>query len=78
MGPEKDIERSADRSSADRFGPGNWLLLAVGVVLLVVGFAALAAADQDAGNLPGRLSPFVILAGYATIFVGLILRVPPK
>jgi len=57
-----------------RFGRTNWLLLAVGLALLVVGFVILALADERAANFAGRLSPFLIVGAYATMFVGLIYR----
>jgi amino acid transporter len=65
---------SAPSSNNDRFGRANWLLIAAGVVLLIAGFGVLALADERAANLAGRLSPFLILAAYAMIFIALIYR----
>jgi len=59
---------------ADRFGRANWLLLGAGAVLLLLGFLALAFADERAANLPGRLAPFIILGGYVVIFLGLVKK----
>jgi hypothetical protein len=54
----------------------NWnlLFLVAGLVLLAVGYVVLAMANETAGNLAGRLSPFLILGAYATIFISLIRR----
>jgi len=58
----------------EKFGRANWILLAVGLVLLVVGFVVLSMADERASNLGGRISPFLILGAYALVFVSLIFR----
>lgn len=61
-------------AEGDRFGRTNWLLLAAGLALVVIGFFVLSFADERASNLAGRISPFIILGGYGLLFVGLILR----
>ncbi len=45
-----------------------------GIGLLVIGYSVLSFADAKAQNLPGLLSPFLILGGYAAIGVGLFLN----
>jgi hypothetical protein len=41
-----------------------------------VGYTVLSFADSTAANLPGKISPFVILGGYALIGIGLFLNKP--
>lgn len=74
MEPEKTTDTPPESPPDDHFGRTNWILLGVGLLLLVVGYVTLSMANEDASNLPGLLSPFIILGGYATIFVALILR----
>ena len=66
MDPGTPNDSPSERAGSDRFGRTNWLLLATGVLLLVVGFATLSMADETASNLAGRLSPFVILGAKST------------
>ena len=74
MDPLDKPDAPPDSPEADRFGRTNWLLLAGGLALLVIGFFVLSLVDERAANLAGRLSPFLILGGYGLIFVSLILR----
>jgi len=76
MEPVKTSGLGQSPSRRDGFGRVNWLLLALGLVLLVVGYVVLSMADERAANLAGRLSPFLILGAYGLIFVSLILRSP--
>ena len=76
MEPVKTSDQGQSPSPRDGFGRANWLLLAMGLVLLVVGYVVLSMADERAANLAGRLSPFLILGAYGLIFVSLILRSP--
>ena len=71
---EKQEQTPATTDTTDRFGAINWVLLGIGILLLIIGFGTLALANQDASNLPGRLSPFLVLGGYGAIFIGLLLR----
>ncbi len=48
-----------------------------GGISVVLGFAVLSRADSLGRNWAATLSPFLILAGYAAIGVGLFLPPPP-
>jgi hypothetical protein len=51
-------------------------LAAAGGALVVAGFVALSFADPLGRNWAARLSPFLLIAGYAAIGLGLFL--PPE
>jgi len=51
--------------------------IGAGVVTLVIGYTVLSFADSKAQNLPGLLSPFLILAGYGLIGAGLFVNSKP-
>jgi len=51
----------------------GWRVIFLGIVLVIVGFVILSFASPDAQNWAGKLSPFVILGGYATIGIGIVL-----
>lgn len=46
-------------------------LIGAGLLLLVVGYIVLSFADAKAQNLAGKVSPFLILGGYALVGLGL-------
>jgi uncharacterized membrane protein len=51
----------------------GWRVIFLGIALVIIGFVILSFASPDAQNWAGKLSPFVILGGYATIGVGIVL-----
>jgi len=51
----------------------GWKVIAAGIALLVVGFTVLSFADPSGENLPSHVSPFLLVAGYVTIGIGIIL-----
>ena len=44
-----------------------------GICMVIAGFIILAFADPEGRNFASHLAPFVIIAGYATIGIGIIL-----
>lgn len=52
-------------------------LVGAGGALVIAGFVLLSFANARATNLPGLLSPFFLIAGYAAIGVGLFLPPAP-
>ena len=54
----------------------GWKLMGLGLVTLVAGYTLLSFADSLAQNLPGKLSPFVILVGYGFVGIGIIIKDP--
>ena len=52
-------------------------VVGAGGALVVCGFLLLSFANARATNLPGLLSPFFLIAGYAAIGVGLFLPPAP-
>jgi hypothetical protein len=56
----------------------GWKIVGLGIFTVVVGFIVLSFADSRAENWAGRLSPFVIIAGYALIGFGIVTRDPSQ
>ena len=52
-------------------------LAGAGGALVVAGFVLLSFADSMGRNLPATVSPFLLIAGYAAIGVGLFLPSAP-
>jgi hypothetical protein len=68
---------SAPRASAGQrpmFNKKSLKCIGAGILALVIGYAVLSFADSKAQNIPGKLSPFLILGGYALIGIGLFVR----
>lgn len=64
-----------DAKSVDtRWTKTNWLLMALGVATLAIGFVILAMVDARAQNFAAHLAPITILGGYALIFVSIVYR----
>jgi hypothetical protein len=55
---------------------GGKRLVLAGAALVVLGFLVLTQADSLGRNWASRLSPFLLIAGYAAVGVGLFL--PPE
>lgn len=53
-------------------------VVGAGGALVVAGFVLLSFADSLGRNLPARLSPFLLIAGYAAIGFGLYLPPAPS
>ena len=54
----------------------GWRIIGAGGALVIAGFVLLSFADSMGRNLPAVVSPFLLIAGYAAIGVGLFL--PPS
>ena len=52
----------------------NWLLLVIGILLLMVGYLVLGAADERAENWAGTVAPLSLVAGYVLIFFSILIR----
>jgi hypothetical protein len=46
------------------------IYLGSGIVTLIIGYIVLSFANARADNLPGKMSPFLILGGYALVGMG--------
>jgi hypothetical protein len=51
----------------------GWKVIAAGVVLLICGYFILTKTDPQGQNWASNVSPFLILGGYMTIAVGIII-----
>lgn len=51
-------------------------MIAMGAIAVVAGFITLSFTDPWGRNLPSRVSPFLLLGGYALIGVGIMVRDP--
>ena len=56
------------------FGTLNWILLAVGILFLILGYFTLTLVDARAENTAGILAPLLILGGYIVLFISMIVR----
>jgi hypothetical protein len=63
---------TSPRLSPPLLSKNNRRLVVSGILLTLVGFFGLSAADAMGQNIPSRLSPFFILCGYALIGIGLL------
>lgn len=48
-------------------------VMALGIFTVVIGFIVLSLADPAGANFAAHLSPFLLIAGYSAIGVGIIL-----
>lgn len=55
----------------------GWRIVGAGGALVLTGFVLLAFADSMGRNLPAMVSPFLLIAGYTAIGVGLFLPPAP-
>lgn len=54
----------------------GWKVIGSGILTVFVGFVVLAFTDPQGQNLASQVSPFLIIIGYATIGVGIVLKGP--
>jgi hypothetical protein len=54
------------------FSPWNYKVLAVGLLLVVVGFTAMYLENEVEGFISLYLSPIVIMGGYITVIVAIL------
>ena len=70
----KSSERRARRSGRFIFERRNYVLLAVGVLLVAVGFAVMRIDNQFLGTWSLDVAPLIILAGYLEIIYAILWR----
>ena len=54
------------------FGPWNYKVLAVGLLLVIVGFTAMYIENEVNGIISLYISPIAIMAGYLTVIVAIL------
>ena len=69
-------DRPAPSAPAEALSPQGKRLAAAGGILVACGFVVLSFADPLGRNLSARVSPFLLIFGYAAIGFGLFL--PPN
>ncbi|MEK7389090.1 MAG: hypothetical protein AAB036_05285 [Elusimicrobiota bacterium] len=69
-------DQPAPPSTAEPLSLRGKKIAAAGGVLVLCGFISLSLADSRGENLPARLAAFLLIAGYATIGIGLFLPSP--
>jgi hypothetical protein len=80
---KKDRKRGGQPQTPDPGGRGTlsargWKIVALGIGLAAVGYVLLSFTDPAGRNWASRLSPFVIVGGYATIGFGILAPAAPK
>jgi hypothetical protein len=70
--PQKSAsaQQAPQGKSISRLG---WKVIGAGIALLIVGYFILTKTDPAGQNWASNLSPFLILGGYATIAIGIII-----
>jgi|CXWL01.1.fsa_nt_gi hypothetical protein len=68
---------SAPPAPSAALSPRGKMIAGAGGVLVVCGFIVLSFADSLGRNLPAQISPFLLIAGYAAIGLGLFLPPAP-
>ena len=61
----------------EALSPQGKLIAWAGGALVIAGFVVLTFADSMGRNLPAKISPFLLIAGYTAIGVGLFLPPAP-
>ena len=54
------------------FDPWNYKVLAIGLLLVVIGFTAMYMENEVQGVISLYISPIVIMAGYVTVIVAIL------
>ena len=70
----KSSKRRTRRGGSLTFERRNYVLLAVGVLLVAVGFAVMRIDNQFLGTLSLDVAPLIILAGYVEIVYAILWR----
>ncbi len=86
MAKNKNKNRQELKASAQRPQKGSvqftgvskrgWKVIGLGIVIAAIGYVVLSFTDPAGQNWASNLCPFLILGGYATIGVGIILPDP--
>ena len=69
----KQQQQVNNRTEAPGISKTGWRVIASGVLFLVVGYIVLSRTDPAGQNWASKLSPFLILGGYALIGAGIIV-----
>jgi len=69
---KKKIEEKETEKSQSISNRGKKVIL-IGIVILILGFFILTKTDPEGQNWASVLSPFLIVGGYITIAIGIIL-----
>jgi hypothetical protein len=69
-------DASAPTPPTQTLSSAGWRIVGAGGALVISGFVLLSCADAMGRNLPAVVSPFLLIAGYAAIGVGLFLPPP--
>ena len=70
-------DRPVPPSPREILSPQGKRIAGAGGILVVAGFILLSFADSMGRNYPALISPFLLIAGYTAIGVGLFLPPPP-
>lgn len=78
---KKDRKKSVEETSVTAVGwtvisKRGWKLVGTGVGVLVLGYIVLSLTDPSGQNWASHLSPFLLIAGYTLIGVGIVIRNP--
>jgi hypothetical protein len=68
--------QSDDTTSASPISKRGWKVIFSGIGVVILGYIVLSLADPKGQNFASRLSPLLIIGGYATIGVGIITKDP--
>lgn len=60
-------------AKAEGISKRGWKVIGLGIGIVIIGFYVLSLTDPAGQNWASKLSPFLILGGYACIGVGIIL-----
>lgn len=72
--PKSSKQKGKSQPSAHIFGPSNYILMLVSVLLIVTGFVAMYLEGAFLGVISLNISPVVIMAGYALLIYAILRR----
>lgn len=64
--------RRNSRNKSMIFNPWNYKVLALGILMIIVGFSAMYIENEVNGFISLYVSPIVIMAGYVTVVVAIL------
>jgi hypothetical protein len=73
LGEAEASKTSAQPSIISKRG---WKVIGIGIAVAILGYVVLSFTDPRGQNWASRLSPFLILGGYATIGFGIVAKDP--
>ncbi len=66
--------REKPAAANDVFGRVNWLLFALGALLMAAGYWLMDLAGRDAADAAGRFSPMLVLGGLVVFGLGFAVK----